>query len=187
MRRIYAFTLIEVLVVLAVLLSLTNIAIPSINEFLVKLRVDNEIRQLQRVLLVARNEAINLGQNVTLCPLNTLNMCTTNWHKMLSVFTDDNKNKIFEPVFNEQLIVIKPPVKVDDKLQYAKYRNAIIYGPMGRLSIFGGNGTFKYCPKDHATHSRGIIISVTGKAYVTADSDRDGQDENRRKKIIICQ
>ena len=186
MNKIYAFTLIEVIVVLAILLSLTTIAVPSLTEFTVKLKVDNEIRQLQRLLLLARNNAINLEQNVTLCPLSTLNTCTTNWHLLLSVFTDNNKNKVFEPMLNERIIQVKSAIEAEDKLQYAKYRNALIYNPLGSLAIWGGNGTFKYCPKDHGTFSRGIIISVTGKAYVTSDMNHDGQDENRRKKIIIC-
>jgi prepilin-type N-terminal cleavage/methylation domain-containing protein len=186
MNKIYAFSLIEVIVVLAILLSLATIAGPSLIEFSVKLRVDSEIRQLQRLLLLARNNAINLEQNVTLCPLNKLNICTTHWHQLLSVFTDNNKNKVFEPMLNERIIQVKSAIESEDKLQYAQYRNALVYSPLGRLAIWGGNGTFKYCPKDHGTFSRGIIISVTGKAYVTSDINHDGQDENRRKKIIIC-
>ncbi len=185
-NKMHAFTLIEVLVVLAILLILTNLAQPKFNQFIVKLRVDNEISKLQRMLLLARNNAVSLGRHVTLCPLNQSNTCSTNWHKVLSVFTDNNKNKTFEPNLNERIIQVKAAIATDDKLQYAKYRDALIYSPLGRLGNWGGNGTFKYCPKNHPSYSRGIVISITGKSYLTTDINKDGRDRNRRKKIIVC-
>ena len=57
-----AFTLIELIISIAVTSILVTIATPSLNEFIVQLRVDNEISQLHRMLLITRNSAIISGQ-----------------------------------------------------------------------------------------------------------------------------
>jgi type IV fimbrial biogenesis protein FimT len=180
------FTLVETLVALAILIALTSIAIPSLLQFSVSIRVDNEISKLHRLLLLARNHAVSEERYVAICPLNELNQCTQLWHGRLSVFYDDNKNKIFEPTLAETVIETKPEIRIDDKLQYAQRRNALIYSPQGRLAVWGGNGTFRYCPKNHLSLSRGIIISGAGRFYVTTDMNADGFDENRSGRIITC-
>ncbi|MCI2283147.1 prepilin-type N-terminal cleavage/methylation domain-containing protein [Colwellia sp. MSW7] len=67
--RKQGFTLIEIMVAISIVAIMTTIALPSLNTFIVKMRVDNEISELQRLLLTARNLAINTGKNTTVCPL----------------------------------------------------------------------------------------------------------------------
>ena len=82
------FSLIELMVAIAVAAILSAIALPRLNVFLIQMRVDNEVSELQRLLLTARNMAINTGKNTTVCPLSGTS-CTTNWHNEISVFTND--------------------------------------------------------------------------------------------------
>ena len=70
MSKYIGFTIIETLVSLAILLSLIAIGIPNFNSFLINMRVDSEIAVLHRMLLLARNNAINSEVYVTICPLN---------------------------------------------------------------------------------------------------------------------
>jgi prepilin-type N-terminal cleavage/methylation domain-containing protein len=184
--KLNGFTLIETLITLAILISLTAIAIPSFANFTVRIRVDNEISSLHRLLLLARSHAVNQERFVTLCPLNLSGQCTSNWHEQLSVFYDDDKNKIFDNASEEKLIQIKLAIKRGDKLQYAQGRTALIYAPSGRLAVWGGNGTFRYCPKGHPNKSRGIVISGAGRFYLTTDQNFNGIDENRSGREISC-
>jgi type IV fimbrial biogenesis protein FimT len=184
--RVDGFTLLETLITIAILISLTTLAIPSFADFTVKRRVDNEISALQRLLLLARNHAVNQERFVTICPLTPLGQCSSDWHNELSVFYDDNKNKQLDTSSAETLIKEKVAIKPGDKLQYAQGRTALIYAPSGRLAIWGGNGTFRYCPKNHSNKSRGIVISGAGRFYLTTDQNFDGIDENRSGREIIC-
>ena len=189
MNRYNGFTLIEVLVALAILVSLTAIGVPSLVDYTVKLKVDNEISHLYRLLLSARNSAINSGKPTTVCPLDKQNHCSDDWAQSIYVFTDSNDNKRFEPSDNEQIIVMKNAISVQDKLQYGKNRIGVTYTSTGHLSGWGQNGTFKYCPKNHLNQSRGIIVATSGRLYKSYQSTRGknkGKDKNRSGTVILC-
>ena len=61
-RMLRGFSLIEVLVTLAVLMSLITIGVPNLINFTITLKVDSEISRLYNLLLTARNTAINTGK-----------------------------------------------------------------------------------------------------------------------------
>jgi len=178
-------TLIELLISIGIASILTTIALPNLSDFIVQLRVDNEISRLSRLLLVARNYAINSANNVIICPLADNGVCSKNWHEELSVFIDNNGNKKFDSADNELLISKKSPIKLGDVLTYATNRTKITYQSTGHL--FGlSNGTFRYCPQGHQDKSRGIVVARSGRFYATTDINHDGKDETRSKKVIIC-
>lgn len=184
--KIEGFSLVETMVSIAVLISLTSIALPSFADLIIKMRVDNEISSLKRLISVARNTAINNSQTVTLCPLDNKNTCINSWHNMLSVFTDTNNNKTFEPESGEYLISVKQAIFEKDKLQYGKSRVGLTYAATGHLSGWGQNATFKYCPFGHSNLSRGIVVSLSGRAYQTSKGNKKQIDKTRSGKIIKC-
>ena len=178
------FTIVELMVTVAVLAIVTAVALPNFNEFITKTRVDNEVSELYRLLLTARNTAINSDQNVTICPLAANSTCNNDWHKELSVFTDLNSNGIYEPANNEELIKVKAAISSGDKLEYGQ--NSLVYMPTGRLSGSADAEPFKYCPGSGAEHARGIEVSASGRFYSTSDIDNDGKDETRAGVKIVC-
>jgi type IV fimbrial biogenesis protein FimT len=186
MPKCKGFTLIELMVSIAIFVIIASIAIPNLSSFIIQTRVDNEIYQLQRLLFIARNHAIHLGVNVTVCPLGTDQQCNTQWQNDISVFIDLNQDKRYDVTIDERLITVKSAINPDDKLQYGIGRNTIIYAPTGQLSGYGQNGTFKYCPSADIDLSRGIVVARSGRLYITTDIDNDGKDENRSYKEIIC-
>jgi len=193
------FTLIELIVAIAIVAILSTIALPSMNEFLVKMRVDNQITEMQRLLLTARNMAINTGRNTTVCPLSSSGTCTNNWQNEISVFTnnantlanginfsapttttdsDGNSNT----VINDELIKVKEAIKSGDRLQSTQV--SVIYTPSGRLLTAAAN--FSYCPQGKDDSSRGIIVLVSGRSYTSSDTDNDDKDEDRNGNDIVC-
>ena len=184
------FTLIELIVAIAIVAILSGIALPSLNDFMVKMRVDNEISEMQRLLLTARNMAINTGKNTTICPLSGTS-CTTDWHKEISVFTNDSNDVATNDTFDgaDELVKIKEAIKSNDKLQFVNGNvlfDSVIYAPSGRLISPTLNSIFRYCPKDNADASRGIDLSISGRSYTSSDIDGDGKDEDRDGNEFIC-
>ena len=177
------FTFIELMVTIAIIAILSVVALPNLNDFLIKMRVDNEIGEMHRLLLTGRNMAINTGKNTTICPLSG-SSCTTNWQNEISVFTNDDNSLATNNtyVLPDELIKTKSEIKSGDKLNYAQ--KSIIYTPDGRLLTASDN--FTYCPKDHAEHARGISLSLSGRSYTSADNNGDGKDENRAGNNIVC-
>lgn len=186
MNKQYGFTLLELLTSITILMLLVTIGIPSMANFTVKMRVDREISTLHKMLVFTKNTAVNSNTFIAICPLNNSNICTTNWHLTISVFSDNNRNKKFEPLEGELILQVKEPININDKLQYGKNRRALIYGPTGHLVIWGGNATFKYCPKDDKDKNRGLIVSRAGRVYKTSNYKKDNLDRNRSGKLIVC-
>ena len=181
--RKHGFTLVELIVAIAVIAILSTIALPSMSNFLVKMRVDNEITEMQRLLLTARNIAINTGKNTTVCPLSN-GVCSTNWQNEISIFTNDANTLANSISFadNDELVKIKEAIKSGDRLQFTNA--SVIYAPSGQLITAAG--TFRYCPQGTTDESRGIALSISGRSYISSDTDNDGKDNDRNGNEIVC-
>jgi type IV fimbrial biogenesis protein FimT/type IV fimbrial biogenesis protein FimU len=178
------FTLTEVLIGIAIIGIISAVAMPSLNSFLIQMRVDSQISEIQRMVLTARNTAINLGQRTTLCPLAEDNTCTNNWQNSLSVFIDLNGNDTLND--DDILIKVKSAVTSIDNLTYSQ-NLPLSYLPTG-IIIANSNGSFTYCPSD-TTYRRGIQISASGRATISSDLDDDDIDEFIGNPIVelTCQ
>jgi type IV fimbrial biogenesis protein FimT len=192
-NKVKGFTLFEILITISILGIVTAIAMPNISDFLIRTRVDNEISSLHRLILNARNAAVNTGKNVTVCPLSS-NICSTDWKAELTVFTNDTNTLADNSVYNnddnenndaanEKLIKVKAAIMSTDSLNYDA--TLIIFSPTGR-AVSGGNSTFTYCPSDDVALARSIYISLSGRVYASEDSDNDGIDEDRSNAEVSC-
>lgn len=158
------------------------IAMPNLNEFLVRMRVDNEVTEMHRLLLTARNSAISTGLNTTVCPLNASQICTNNWENDISVFTNTTAiTNIMDGT--DTLIKIKAAIKASDKLELTN-AGAIIYSPAGR-TITNNANQLTYCPYGYSKESNGISVSTSGRTYIgTLNSSSKYVDRNNN--IFTC-
>ncbi len=175
------FTLVELLISVTILAITLAIALPNLNDYLIKNRVDNEIAELHRLILTARNTAINTGKNVTLCPL-TSGSCTSNWQNEISVFTNDDDTTKYDST-KEELIKVKTAISSGDTLKFNQTN--LVYTPTGRL-VSGNDSLFTYCPKADTSLARAINISLSGRIYSSQDSDNDDKDEDRDGNELNC-
>lgn len=187
-KKHHGFTLIELLVGIAIVGILVTIALPSLSRFVVGMRVENEMSELHRLLLITRNTAISSGNRTTICPL-VSNACVNDWTKEISVFEDINGNGEFNPppagsTIGDALIKVKSPIKSSDTLQFTG-GISVTYAPTGQLTG-GAANTFSYCPNGYSDESKGIIMSILGRPYISRDSDGDGFDEDRNNVQITC-
>ena len=178
------FTIIELMVTIAIAGIIAAIAMPNLNDFLVRMRVDNEVTEMHRLLLTARNSAINTGLNTTVCPLNTATpqTCTNNWENDISVFTNTTAvTNIMDGT--DTLIKIKAAIKASDKLELTN-ADAIIYSPSGRTLTSIANQLI-YCPYKYSNESNGIDISTSGRTYI-GTKNSSSKHVDRDNNVFKC-
>jgi len=172
-NKAIGFTLIEVLVTIAIAGIVLAIAVPSLSSFTMQMRVDNEVTELQRLLLTTRNAAINSGQNATLCPLLADDTCqnTTVWTGRIGVVSVDG------------LIKEREPIQAGDSLNFNL--NSVTYSPGGQLSTANNSLLiFSYCPNGNTDYCRGVGLSLSGRTYLSSDINGDGKDQDRNGNNI---
>ena len=168
------FSLIELMVTVAIAAIAVTIALPSLNSFTVKMRVDNEVTELQRLLLITRNAAINSGANAELCPLNNDDTCrnTTDWTGRIGVVSNV-----------DGLLREREAIQAGDRLDFDFA--SLTYNPSGQLTN-NNIDVFSYCPQGYTEYSRGVGITLSGRAYLSSDINGDGRDQDRNNNNIIC-
>lgn len=68
MRRVAGFTIIELLVVMAVAAVFLSLAAPGFADFVLRMRLGSSMSDLKSDLLLARSEAIRRNSRVVVCP-----------------------------------------------------------------------------------------------------------------------
>ncbi len=95
MRKLQGFTLIEMLVVVALVAILASLAAPGFNSMIASRSVASAASAMADDYRFARSEAIKRGGYVTLCRSLDAAACTTDvgsWHTGWLVFSDYNGN-----------------------------------------------------------------------------------------------
>ncbi len=85
------FTLVELVVTVALVAILTSLAIPSFTEVLRQWRRDSATRELSTSLQLARSEAVKSSRSLVVCPSTDGTACaaSTEWSTGWVVFVDD--------------------------------------------------------------------------------------------------
>ncbi len=167
------FTLLEALVVLALLAALVALAAPSLSGLRQKHQMQSQAEQMLGSLLLARSEALQRQQRVTLCVLGLGGGCATDgsWAQGWLVFVDGNDNAVRDST--ETVLMVHPALPPFLKLQgNATVNRYVSYGPEGRSqSISGGfqAGTLTLCAPGQAGTWR-LVINAVGKPRLEAAS-----------------
>jgi len=151
------FTLIELMVTLAVAAILLTVAIPSFTEMIKNNRLTTEINELVTVLNFGRTEAIKRGIDVTVCKSNTGTSCAGNWQNGWIAFVDLDDDGVVDA--GETILRVHPSLAAGNTLTYPK--NRISYSAQGFAINFAG--TFILCDSRGASKGKGLIVSNTGR------------------------
>ncbi|MDA5133913.1 MULTISPECIES: pilus assembly FimT family protein [Psychrobacter] len=147
------FTLLELIVTIAVLAILTMIATPYILEQLARMEAKRIESQIRNTLTLAKAESYIRRQDLLVCLSNNGAICDRDSYKQLLLFLDRNNNKNFDlgvdDLLEEQALEPKYStlyLRVGDKRHYTKF-----WGDSGKPR--GHFGHFKYCPTSTYNHT----------------------------------
>ncbi len=158
----YAFTIIELLIVLSLITILITQAIPSFNHLLQGITQQKQLQQLINAHHIARNTAIKENQRVVFCESTDNIHCTHNtfWQQGGIIFIDNNKNSQHDD--NELIVHHTNAFDTQYRLSYKGFAAPYViqYFPTG---LHNTNGHFTLCSKQ-SKHQ--LIIARTGKYRV---------------------
>ncbi|MGS0690896.1 GspH/FimT family pseudopilin [Shewanella sp. 30m-9] len=164
-KTIHAFTLVELMVTLAVATILISIAAPSLTAMYEASRSDSAIRNIKQSLTFARSHAISYGAIVTVCPLSGTK-CGTDWKGGYSIFIDNGTVGTIDSTgaVTDQVIREVDAFNSNDFVSYAL--SSISFSPEGMLTGIssGANRQIVYCPSSKTNeHSKAVDIISSGK------------------------
>ena len=148
-RRDAGFTLIELVVTLAVAALLASLAAPSVRDFIVRSGMTNLGNEFNASILKARNEAVNRNTCVTMCMSSTASgaspSCTTSgtdwqvgWIIFLNPSCDAGLNKPSEDI---NMLIARPGGESSYALQTKNNRKKLNFNSRGAQGL-GGSGQF---------------------------------------------
>lgn len=160
------FTLIELIITIAIAAIASTIIIPSFAQFLQKSKIESVSNQLFTMLAVARQNSITSGKDTYICELSDTNQCNTNrpfgavWNNGWLIFQDNNQNTDLD---TEDTILL---------IHKNRYKAGIIFNQRGRLR-FRNDGSarsagFYICTEHSSKH---ILILYSGRARIKPLTD----------------
>lgn len=168
------FSLVELMVALAIFAIMASVAVPSFAMMVRDNRLAASVNELHAVLVLARSEAIRSRVRITACTSLDGAQCSqqAGWHDGWILFADDNGNARVDPgetVMRQGESMAKGVVAFGN----ATLADYVSYVPAGATRAVGGGlqmGTIRACSGER---QRAIVISASGRARV----DRSAQCE----------
>ena len=157
--RCGGFTLIELMITIALGAIIMGIGVPSYQDFVVKNRIQTQASEIRSSLAMARVEAIRRGLRVRVCP--GQNGCdgSANWHGGWNSFVDRNSDNNIDP--NETQLEVH--IRLDGGSTLTGANNVIFRSDGTAVRA----RTLILCTADgDARHRRRIAISSVGRVRV---------------------
>lgn len=162
------FTLVELLVALAILAILFAAAMPSWGHYFAEQGLRERADALADSFLVARTEAVRRGGRVAVCP-RAADRCASGaagWESGWLVFADENRNGSYDPgeVIVSRAGFAPPGVTIRGNRPVSDY---VSYTSLGQLRRNDGSlqmGTFVVCRSGYT--GRKVILANGGRVRI---------------------
>jgi type IV fimbrial biogenesis protein FimT len=182
----HGFTIIELLVTLAILALLVGIGLPSMQETVKQNRIQGILENFSTAIKYTRSEAVGQRANVSICASSNQSSCTGSWQQGWIIFSDVDGAGDFDSG-TDTLLRVGEAIETGYTLSfdYSSSPTSITFS--GRGSTTGHTGTIKLCePGKVAKYARGIILQRTGSLRFSVDSDLDGIYEDAGGTDFSC-
>lgn len=169
--KVSGFTLLELLITLAVMAGILMVAIPNMADMSTATRIEAQANAFLSAVHLTRNEAIKRNARVVLCKSDTGSSCSTDggWESGWVVFHDVNNNAALDA--GEAVIqrkqALPPNMLLRGKGPVSSY---ISYTSIGVTKLSSGAfqaGTLTLCtPSSDSGEARRIVINKTGRPRI---------------------
>jgi type IV fimbrial biogenesis protein FimT len=176
-KQASGFTLLELIVTIAIVGILMALAVPSFNDAIRSSRLTTYANTLVTALNLARSEAVKRGVPVVVRKISTTTASywsVSGWN----VFVDTDGDNVLDT--GEEILRTYPALPASFTLMANNFQNYITYTANGASNI---NGSFAVCDNRDGNNipepytSRLIIINNVGRIRMGKDTNNDGIPE----------
>jgi len=150
--KLQGFTIIELMITLAIAAILVSLAAPSFKDIIQNNRMTTQYNELLASLSVARSEAIKRGEDVI-----ALSSNGNNWENGWTVFVDTDGDGAPSAA---ETIRVGATLTGNNTLRFARDRITYASSGLGSGLI---TGTFTLCDDRGNAEARGLVVSATGR------------------------
>jgi type IV fimbrial biogenesis protein FimT len=170
------FTLIEMLVTVAVSSILIGIAVPSIRDISIKNRLSAYANELVSAVNIARSEAVRRGSTVSVCKSNDEQTCSGSWSDGWIVFVDKDNDRVVDT--GEDVLKIYDALTANYTIGAdSTLANGFTYGADGATN---NTGILAVCYEGDKSKARAIVLTKL-RPRAARDTDADNipnRDDN---------
>ncbi|MBF7071779.1 GspH/FimT family pseudopilin [Glaciecola sp. MH2013] len=173
-------TLVEAMIVLAILSIISTVGIPSFIKMITHARVTSDLNEINSLMRFARFKAIDEERLVVLCPAADYQQCGSDWNVPKIVFFDLNYNDYRDP---DEAILISSEA-VEKTLRMSSNRRMIKFYESG---VTASPASIKICTDEgDLEFTRQLTLSLQGKIKLSKDRNRDGIHEGSSGAALNC-
>lgn len=173
-RTTAGFTLVELMVTVAIVAVLTTLALPSMRQFIGNWQLSNALNAFIGSLQIARAEAVKRGRNVRMCRSNNGRTCGVGnnlpggWTSGWIVYVDNDGSGAGVSA-SDQIILTQGVLTNFDSI-VAINPSAFSFTPTGLLQSGVGMQTMVFSWDIDGEIQKSLCISFTGRARIARES-----------------
>ncbi|WP_181135941.1 GspH/FimT family pseudopilin [Psychrosphaera saromensis] len=157
------FTLIEMMLVVALIATLSMVVSPSLSAFFQRNKLTSEVNQFSSHLQLAKSIAASQFTYVMTCPTQDRINCTGNWQDEIITFTDQNNNG-----FVDSTDKILSSYKVSLPVKVYANRDEVRFAPIN--TTMTTTATIALCINEQVKQA--LVISNVGRIRLELDKDK---------------
>jgi type IV fimbrial biogenesis protein FimT len=173
-KLVRGFSLIELMLVLALVTVVLSLSAPSMSKLLHANRIRTEANRLMAAVNLARSEAISRNSPVSLCPASPVSsdqpVCAGQYAHGWMVFSNDDRDRVVDTGADQVIAVFEglpDGYSLTNRAGDVPARELITYLPDGSSRR---NRTLMFCAEhDRSVASRSVVMNIVGRPRISVD------------------